>query len=779
MVTPNPEAPRPGTYHHGVWSGLQRATAAVTALFAVSWSMLLVSSGGRLAPAVLAAAVVFTALAAALTVRGALVRLGRHDVWAAVGVSLVTEAVFAVERPSLIVVGLRCEPTAATVLLAIGFGPRRLAWPVSLSVIGAQIAASWPMDGPAAAVQGTWPVLAAAVAAAVLGPLLRTAGARADAAQEQALTAGATAARAKARREAHDRFQDLLHDEVSSALRAVSMPGIATTRVRQACRSAVDALLRVPAAPGQAADLAVLLTRLTAGGGPPLSVEVSGAVPVPAEVAEAALSAAAEAVRNAVRHAEAQALKVRLRGDEHGFVLSVADDGVGFSPAGVQVSSVGLRRSVLRRMADVAGTAEVHSSPGDGTTVRLVWQRDRARAIGTGEFGGAVAETPDRMASIRAAVGDVRRPLAAVCVPYLLATGIVAAIHTVRSPEVSWLMVWYVLLAAVTVALLLHARTAIGGRAAAAASAFAVGGAVGSFLVVPTSGIADDTSWPIGAVTPLLTVLVIVRPPWEALLALVLEQAGVVLVLLAGPPFADSWGESVAKAVPALFAPVLGVGMGLAIGQTVARLGAAVMRANAERAASADVESARQAREAMHRRRLADLDEEVLSFLRGTASGDLSPQASQIRVRARMLDLAVRDELHLPGALGRSTRELLGAARAEGCVVTIQSDADHPPPPDLLRCLLTCALGTGPAPSDLILSVEPGPSALLVSLVTLPGDPARAAALREALTGTSAVVEDGTESTWVEVSTHAAGVVVPPTAVPIDGDSAIGAPAAG
>ena len=119
------------------------------------------------------------------------------------------------------------------------------------------------------------------------------------------------------------------------------------------------------------------------------------------------------------------------------------------------------------------------------------------------------------------------------------------------------------------------------------------------------------------------------------------------------------------------------------------------------------------------------------------------------------------------------------AEGAEGCVVTIQSDVDHPPPPDLLRCLLTCALGTGPAPSDLILSVEPRPSALLVSLVTLPGDPARAAALREALTGTSAVVEDGTESTWVEVSTHAAGVVVPPTAVPIDGDSAIGAPAAG
>ncbi|WP_406122369.1 hypothetical protein OHQ89_10060 [Streptomyces canus] len=58
-------------------------------------------------------------------------------------------------------------------------------------------------------------------AAAALGQL-RTAGARADAAQEQALTAGARAAQARTRREAHHRFQDLLHDEVSSALRAVN-----------------------------------------------------------------------------------------------------------------------------------------------------------------------------------------------------------------------------------------------------------------------------------------------------------------------------------------------------------------------------------------------------------------------------------------------------------------------------------------------------------------------------------------------------------------------------
>lgn len=578
-------------------------------------------------------------------------------------------------------------------------------------------------------------------------------------------------------------FQDLLHDEVSSALRAVSMPGIAADQVRQACSGAVTALLRSPAAPRQdaPADLAALLATLTTGGRLPLSVEAPDALPVPAEVAEAALGAAAEALRNAARHSAADSVRVRLHGDEQGFVLRVADDGVGFSPDRVAASSVGLRDSVLRRMAAVAGTAEVRSRHGGGTTVELAWQRARPRPGGADPGGppGTAAAAPDRVASIRAAVGDIRRPLAAVCVPYLLATGVVAAIHTVHTPRVGWLVAWYVVLAAVTAAVLLRARTAISGRWAAAASAFGVAGAVGSFLVIPTAGIADDTSWPIGAVTPLLTVLVIVRPPWEALLALALEQAGVVAVLLAGPPYASTWGESVAKAVPALFAPALGVGMGLAIGQTVARLGAAVTRANAGRAVSAAAESDRQAREALHRRRLADLDQETLSFLRRVASGERSPETPGTRAQARTLDLAVRDELHLPGALDRATRELLNTARAAGCVVTVQSDADHPPPPELLRPMLTAALGAGPPPEELILSVAPQPDALLVGLVTLPGDGRRADALRAALAGTGADIEDCAESTWAEVATRTAGTGAASAAVPTDGDSAAGAAAAG
>ncbi|MEU9956284.1 hypothetical protein [Streptomyces sp. NPDC050982] len=62
---------------------------------------------------------------------------------------------------------------------------------------------------------------------------------------------------------------------------------------------------------------------------------------------------------------------------------------------------------------------------------------------------------------------------------------------------------------------------------------------LGSFLVLPPAGLADYTSWPVGAVTPLLTLLIVVCPAWMALTVLAVEQAGIVVpprTALAGHP---------------------------------------------------------------------------------------------------------------------------------------------------------------------------------------------------------------------------------------------------
>ncbi|MEV5470630.1 ATP-binding protein [Streptomyces griseoincarnatus] len=736
--------------------------------------MFLLSGGSELALDVRAVAVLFLGQAVVTAVRGVRIRLSRADSGAAVALALLGQAVLAVDGASRVVVGQRCLLTVPAVLLAAALLPRGVSRCTFLVAIGAQVATSWPVDGPAGAVEGVWPVVATAVAGDVLVPLMRAAADRADRAQRRARDARAAAGREAGRHEAHRHFQGMLHDEVSAALQAISLPGVPVPRLREEASDAVKALEEAPPGPGSGrVDLAALVRALRPPTGTAPAVEAAGTVLVPAEVADAATRAAREALRNVVKHAAARTVQVRLRGGgapgrtgterDEGFTLSITDDGTGFAAEELAASSVGLRRSVLRRMEAVGGHAVVRSTPERGTIVRLEWRppvaAPAAGAEGAVSVGGVPGDTVGRM---RAAVGDVRRPLAAVCLPFLVAMGVIAAIHTSRAPDTVPLLVWYVLLASLTVALLLQTEAGIPGTVAGAACAFAVAGALGSLLVLPLSALKDFASWPVGAVTPLLTLLVIVRPAWEALTALALEEVGIVILVATGPPIAPSSGATVAIVLPALFAPALGVITGLVIGRTVAHLGGVTAQAEAARSAALATNAARRAREELHRERLAHLGEEILPFLAAVGSGRCAPGAPGVRDRAGLLASAVRDELHLPGVFDHTVRGLLSAARRAGCVVTIQSDSDDLHPSAFLRLLLTTALTCGPTPREFTLTVNAAASTVDASLVLLPGDERRACALREALTGAGArtdieyveVVNSAT-STWVEAKVRA------------------------
>ncbi|MFC8366568.1 sensor histidine kinase [Streptomyces sp. NPDC057239] len=752
--------------------GLSRAVAALSALFALNWSGFLLSGGTDPAPDVRAVALVFLAQAVVTAVRGARVWLSRVDIGVAVVLALLGPAVLAVGGVSRVLVGQRCLLVVPAVLLAAALLPRRARRWTYVLAIGAQIATSWPADGPAGAVEGVWPVVATAVAGDVLAPLMRTAGDRADRAQQRVRAARAAAGRAAGRREAHRNFQGVLHDEVSTALQAIGLPGVPEPRLREAAAEAVAALAASPAGPDR--DGRVDLTAPVRALPPPsetvLTVEAPDALHVPPHVADAVVGAAREALRNIEKHAAARTVRVRLRGTggpgrsgterDRGFWLSVTDDGAGFPAGELAPSSVGLRRSVIRRMDEVGGGAEVRSAPGRGTTVRLEWHPPTAEPAVDGEEAGLRAgAAEDMVGRMRAAVGDVRRPLAAVCLPFLAAMGIVAVVHVSRSPDTSPLLAWYTLLAGLTVALLLRADSGIPGYAAGAACGFAVAGVLGSFLLLPLSALRDFESWPVGAVTPLLTLLVIVRPAWEALTALVLEQTGIVVLVVTGPPIASSPGGTVAVVLPALFAPALGVLTGLAIGRTVARLGGVTARAEAARSAMLATEAARRAREELHRERLAHLGEEILPLLAEVGSGRCAPDDPGVRDRARLLSGAVRDELQLPGVLDRTVRELLAAVRRAGCAVVIQSDSDDLHPPTFLRLLLATALTCGPVPREVFLTVNAVTGAVHASLVVIPGDGRRARALSDALSTVGAVtradVVNSDTSTWVEAAVRA------------------------
>ena len=105
----------------------------------------------------------------------------------------------------------------------------------------------------------------------------------------------------------------------------------------------------------------------------PISVSVIDTAPPPPEaIAEAVAAAVGEAVANALEHAAPSRIVVFVETDDDGDVFaSVRDDGSGFDTSEQRVGH-GVDESIVARMRDVGGRAEVVSTPGTGTEVR-VW----------------------------------------------------------------------------------------------------------------------------------------------------------------------------------------------------------------------------------------------------------------------------------------------------------------------------------------------------------------------------------------------------------------------
>jgi signal transduction histidine kinase len=87
---------------------------------------------------------------------------------------------------------------------------------------------------------------------------------------------------------------------------------------------------------------------------------------------DALAAAVGEALTNAGKHGGAERVTVFAEPSDNGdgVMCSVHDDGRGFDPV-VQREGVGLSRSIRGRMLDIGGRAEIESSPGVGTEVRL------------------------------------------------------------------------------------------------------------------------------------------------------------------------------------------------------------------------------------------------------------------------------------------------------------------------------------------------------------------------------------------------------------------------
>lgn len=200
-------------------------------------------------------------------------------------------------------------------------------------------------------------------------------------AEARALAAEAQRIRAEVYARDQEHLAQLVHDEVLSVLTAAVHFRGPPPAVLRADASEALALFERPAV---RPDCPPLDTRLAAdriaaplrGLDPRVSIEC--ATPggeIPGDVVETIAAAAAEALRNSLRHAAAADRTVTVSVSTGSVEVVVADQGPGFDLARVDPRHLGIRQSILGRMRALpGGSATVDSAPGSGTRVGLRWQ---------------------------------------------------------------------------------------------------------------------------------------------------------------------------------------------------------------------------------------------------------------------------------------------------------------------------------------------------------------------------------------------------------------------
>ena len=204
-------------------------------------------------------------------------------------------------------------------------------------------------------------------------------------------------AEANARHQERSRIARELHDSISQELFSLSVlagglrralpPGSSVlTEVETMERTAGDTmremqslLLALRPVALDEAGLASALEQVCGAYRARLGVEIRtelDALTLPAALEHAILRVTQEALANAVRHAGAEVIWVRLRGGPDQVTLEVADNGRGFDAGGPRAAGGGLGLRAMRdRAADQGGQLTIDSAPGTGTIVqaRFPW----------------------------------------------------------------------------------------------------------------------------------------------------------------------------------------------------------------------------------------------------------------------------------------------------------------------------------------------------------------------------------------------------------------------
>jgi signal transduction histidine kinase len=462
-----------------------------------------------------------------------------------------------------------------------------------------------------------------------------------DAARSSASRSNAEIAREEARR--------VVHDDVISALRAAELE-LGADQVRHASQDALTSL----AGRGRLSTLEELTNDLQHAA--PLDVVVEATAwtePPPPRVLTTLRAAAAEALRNAVRHGGARRVVVRLRSSGVDTEVVITDDGSGL-PADWQMG-FGVRESILGRLAEVGGQAELAPAAGGGAEVRLRWpaavptsartaipvvaDRSRAaRAVGAACVAGTIYPSlrfPGESPALGLAVAAAILLAIAVAVDRVSRSSVLDAPVTTRGLALGTLILCGLLWAGLTAA------------------------GDGALLSIH--------SWVVGCtanVVALLAFDVTVRRIAPTVVALVLS----VILYAAHDPTVR-----VTEPLGAIATPIVVVGMAALLGAALRHGERLVAAARAELAVQTEAEAWERTGVEARRRYLEHLKDDVVPYLaHAAATGETDPEV------ARLLSARCRDDLYLATPLDAMTRRAVHAARQRGVTVTLRPGHHDP-----------------------------------------------------------------------------------------------------
>jgi len=284
--------------------------------------------------------------------------------------------------------------TIATAMATVGLGIRLATVYVVLAPVIYGVIRVTPAGGGVTITQSVLDAVYAIIlggAITIITAILRNAASSVDRAQATALRRYGHAVRQHAIEAERVQVDAIVHDSVLTTLLSAAraetaeakelaalMAGNAIGHLRDAVSEAPqsDAEVSVAALANRVADAAAALSE-------PVYVD-SDAVRfgrVPVAVAEAMYSAAVQAMVNSLQHAGAGAERwAEIRGGADDLVIEVGDRGAGFDPDAVPTERLGVRVSILERVASVGGIAVIDTAPGAGTVVSLHWPARREAA---------------------------------------------------------------------------------------------------------------------------------------------------------------------------------------------------------------------------------------------------------------------------------------------------------------------------------------------------------------------------------------------------------------